>query len=889
MKLPKFLTSKTQTQERTQNLAERRLKTFSKLTTAELNEKFEITCSQATGEPNGQTRAQAANKLQRLGTNEITVAAKQTTTTRVIEAIINPFNIVLFVIAIVSYVADVLSAEGISWTTIIMILAMIVISSVVSFIQSERSSRAAAKLASMVNNTASVYRNGELQEIPIANVVPGDIIKLSAGDMMPADIRFLTTKDTFVAQAALTGESAPVEKFSRTRPDPNTGLTDLKNLGFMGTNIVSGSATAVVLLTGNDTYFGSMAQTLGNKTKNSFERGIASVSRMLIIMVVVMVPLVFLLNGFLKADWAASLLFAVSVAVGLTPEMLPVIMTTTLATGAVAMSKHKVIVKQLGAIQTFGEMDILATDKTGTLTEDKIVLEEYIDIHGRPNNHVLEFAYLNAYFQTGLKGLLDLAVISRAEKHGLSSLTQNFTVVDEIPFDFVRRRLSVVLDGKNHGKTLITKGAVEEILQVCSRIKIKGKVHPLTEQHRETAMKTYEKYNHDGLRMIALAEKPLRGFHTDSFGVKDESDLILTGFVGFLDPPKESARDAIAKLKASGINIVVMTGDSLGVASYICKDVGINPENALSGQEISAMEDDALASAVKSSQLFYKLSPAEKEHLVRILQSSGHTVGYMGDGINDAPPLHQADVGISVDTAVDIAKETAQIILLKKDLTVLGEGVIEGRRTFGNVNKYIKLAVSGNFGNMLSVLTASVILPFLPMLPIQILTQNLLSDFSVLGLPLDNVDKEYLKKPRKWSPRSIVTFMVFAGIVSTIFDLLCFAVLWFGFGFNTIDSAPLFWAGWFVFGALSQILIIHVARTSKIPLIQSRPSFFLLLSTLTVGAVAVFIAFSPFAATISMGTLPGIFIVPLILLLFGYFLAVQFLKIIYQKLFRQWL
>jgi len=880
---------KKKTKEHNQNLAEHRLKNFSRLPLKELNEKFSITYSEITKEPLGLSEHQVEQKLEHFGTNEITLTSKQTTLTRIVEALVNPFNIVLFIIAIVSYLADHLSAGDIEWTTIYMIIAMILISSIVSFIQSERSSRAAAKLASMVNNTASVYRDGELKERPLTELVPGDIVRLSAGDMIPADVRFLFTKDTFIAQAALTGESAPVEKFAHARLKNNSSLTDLKNLGFMGTNVVSGSATAVVLATGNNTYFGSMAKTLSSKTRNSFERGVSSVSRLLIVMVVVMVPLVFLLNGFLKADWTASLLFAVSIAVGLTPEMLPVIMTTTLATGAVRMSKHKVIVKQLGSIQTFGEMDILATDKTGTLTEDKIILEEYLDVHGNPDTHVLEKAYLNASFQTGLKGLLDLAVINRAEKKGLNHLLSQHFVVDEIPFDFSRRRLSVVLRDKKHGKTLITKGAVEEMLAICSHVKCDGKIQPLNEQRRKAAMKTYEKHNNQGLRVLAIAEKPLRSFRVGKFGVKDEQDLTLIGFIGFLDPPKESARSAIADLQKSGIKVVVMTGDSLGVASYVCGHVGISHQHALSGQDVSSMDDEALKSAIKECQLFYKLSPAEKERLVRILQESGHTVGYMGDGINDAPPLHQADVGISVDTAVDIAKETANIILLKKDLTVLGEGVIEGRRTFGNVNKYIKLAVSGNFGNMASVLVASVCLPFLPMLPIQILTQNLLADFSVLGLPLDNVDREYLKKPRRWAPRSIISFMIFAGLTSSVFDILCFVTLWFLFGYNTPETIPLFHAGWFVFGSLSQILIIYVARTGKFPFLQSRPSVPLMASTLVVGAAAIFMAFTAFAPSLNMTALPVIFALPLIVLIVGYFLAVQGIKVIYKKLFHHWL
>jgi Mg2+-importing ATPase len=866
---------------------EHHLKSISSLHTKDLYKKYNIAFDK-TETPTGLSARDAEHKLDKYGENKIVLKHQDTTLTRILSALINPFNIVLAIISAVTYATDVLTSGEADWVTIFIILAMILVSSAVSFIQSERSSRAAAKLADLIENNASVYRNGELLELPMSDLVPGDIIKLSAGDMLPADARFLTTKDTFVAQAALTGESNPVEKSASSHVHDPDSITDLKNIGFAGTNIVSGSATAVIVLTGNNTYFGSMAKTLNNeKAKNSFERGVGAVSKLLIRMVIIMVPLVFLVNGFLKADWSASLLFAVSVAVGLTPEMLPVIMTSTLATGAVKMARHKVIVKQLGAIQTFGEMDILCTDKTGTLTENKVILEKYLNPRGRDDPSVLNSAYLNSYFQTGLKGLIDLAVINRAEATGLTHA--DYATLDEIPFDFTRRRMSVIIEDKTGKRTLITKGAVEEMLAVCSYIKTGNKTERLTATTRAAAMKTYEKYNDEGLRMLAVAERHISKNHTDEFTVNDEMDLVLVGFVGFLDPPKASARAAIASLKKNGIRTIVLTGDSVGVAALVCEKVGINSKHILTGKDIEHMDDAALVAASRNCELFAKLSPAEKERVVRILQEAGHTVGYMGDGINDAPPLHQADVGISVDTAVDIAKETANIILMKKDLTVLETGVLEGRRTFGNVTKYIKLAVSGNFGNMISVLVASAVLPFLPMLPIQILTQNLLSDFAALGFPFDKMDSEYMEKPRKWDPKSITTFMLCLGPISSLFDIACFAVLWYIFGYRDSETLALFQTGWFIFGTLSQILVIYVARTGKIPFLESRPGWPLALSTLAVGAVAVLFAFTTLADGFMMSPLPPTFIPWLLALLLAYFLLVQLAKHFYKKWFHDWL
>ncbi|MCL2869627.1 magnesium-translocating P-type ATPase [Candidatus Saccharibacteria bacterium] len=884
-----FIRFRHQPDKQSQDVTEQQLQQLSFLPQKDLLEQFNSHYDAAAKTPIGLSAQSASAKLGQFGKNEITVKKKQTTLDRVLASLVNPFNAVLVVVAIVSYFTDRITNGAADWLTIFIIFAMILISSIVSFTQSQRSSKAAAKLASMIKNTAAVYRDNKLLELPMSNLVVGDIIELSAGDMIPADIRLLYAKDLFVAQAALTGESTPVEKFADIDTNKQGSLTDLKNLGFMGSNVVSGTGTAIIVAAGNNTYFGSMAKTLNKHIgKNSFERGVSSVSKLLIRITIIMVPLVFLINYVLKADWSSSLLFAVSVAVGLTPEMLPVIMSSTLATGASKMAKRKVIVKQLGAIQSFGEMDILCTDKTGTLTENKIILEKYVNINGEDDQNILQYAYLNSYFQTGLKDILDVAVINRAKLNSLDKITADYASVDEIPFDFERRRLSVVLKDKDGLQRLLTKGAVEEILDISSHVKINDKVQLLTKEARAAALKTYNLYNDQGLRMLAVAEKHFTN-HSGEFSPKDETDLTLIGFIGFLDPPKTTAQAAVADLKAAGIKTVILTGDSLGVATYICSQVGINPAGALTGHDIELMSDGALRVALKNCELLAKLSPAQKERVVRILQESGHTVGYMGDGINDAPPLHQADIGISVDSAVDIAKETASIILLKKDLTVLSNGVIEGRRTFSNVSKYIKLSVSSNFGNMFSVVIASFVLPFLPMLPIQILAQNLLSDLSQLGLPFDNVDKEYLQKPRKWSPKSITTAMLLLGPVSSIFDCLCFAALWFIFGFNNTAAAPFFWAGWFIFGTMSQILVVLVARTSKIPFIQSRPSLPLVISSSFVVAVAAVVAFSPLARTLQMSALPLTFIPFLVGIIILYFLTVQAVKYIYIRIFHDWL
>ncbi|SET87621.1 Mg2+-importing ATPase [Lacrimispora sphenoides] len=837
----------------------------------------------------GLSNEEALERQNEFGANVITAGNKDTTLHRLREAVINPFNVILLVIAAVNYFTDVIASSRPDYLTVSIIIFLVIVSSLIAFVQSQRSSAAAEKLSEMISNKADVWRDGKLTEIPMDEVVPGDIVKLSAGHMLPADVRFLTTKDTFLAQAALTGESAPVEKFADGDNNPGDALTDLKNIGFMGSNVVSGSATAVVLETGNNTYFGSMAQSLsGDRAKTSFERGVESVSGLLVRRMLVMIPVVFLINGIAKGDWAGALLFAISIAVGLTPEMLPMIMTSTLAKGAVSMSRHKVIVRTLGAIQTFGEMDVLCTDKTGTLTEDKVVLERYMNLKGDVDTRILRHAYLNSYYQTGLKNLIDLAIINRAEQNGLESVLSSYSRIDEIPFDFTRRRMSVVLTDQKGKLQLITKGAVEEILEISSFVEMNGSVLPMDEETRRIALATYEKYNNDGLRIIAVAQKnEVPGIGV--FSVDDEQDMVLIGFIGFLDPPKESAGTAIAALYDHGVRTVVLTGDSEGVAAKVCSKVGVDASNMMTGRDVERMNDKELLHAVGICNLFAKLSPSQKERVVKAFQSAGHTVGYMGDGINDAPPLHQADVGISIDSAVDIAKETADIILLEKDLMVLEEGVIEGRRTFGNIIKYIKMAASGNFGNMISVIAASLLLPFLPMLPVQILTQNLLCDFSQMGIPFDDVDKEYLKKPHKWETKSIKSFMTFFGPLSSIFDILCYAVIWWVIGANKVELSPLFHCGWFVFGTISQVLVIHLIRTEKLPFVQSRPSMPLFLSTFIIAVLALVIGFTDLSVGLDMYRLPVQFVPWLALILIGYLAAVQMMKKVYIQRYKEWM
>jgi Mg2+-importing ATPase len=691
----------------------------------------------------------------------------------------------------------------------------------------------------------------------------------------------------------------PVEKYEPERrlrssePRAREGLPvevqESPHLLFMGSSIVSGTAKGLVLATGDQTYLGSMAAKLvGKRPQTAFDRGVKSVSWLLIKFMLVMAPTVFLLNGLMKHDWLDAFLFAVAIAVGLTPEMLPMIVNTNLARGAIALSRQKTIVKHLHAIQNFGAMDVLCTDKTGTLTQDKVVLIQHLDSHGRESVRVLEQAYLNSLFQTGLKNLLDRAVIERAEQLGLREVARTWWKEDEIPFDFVRRRMSVAVTQSRKEHILICKGAVEEMLDICSQVEEDGRARPLTGESREQLKTLRDRLNEDGLRVVAVGYKHLSKDHP-RLHVKDETDLVFCGFVAFLDPAKETTADALRLLRDHGIAVKILTGDNAVVARKICRDVGLDVSHVVTGAEVEPLDDAALTEVAERATIFAKLSPNQKARIVRVLKAHGHTVGFMGDGINDATALREADVGISVDSAVDVAKEAADIILLEKSLLVLEQGVIEGRQTFGNVIKYIKMTASSNFGNVFSVLVASAFLPFLPMLAVQLLVQNLLYDLSQMAIPWDRMDEEFIKQPRQWSANTIATFMLCIGPVSSVFDILSFWVMWHVFGANTVAQQSLFQSGWFIVGLLTQTLIVHMIRTEKIPFIQSTAAPIVLATTTAVMAVGIWLPFSPLAPALKLQPLPAGYFIYLPIVLLSYCLLTQLVKVLYIRRVGSWL
>jgi Mg2+-importing ATPase len=731
---------------------------------------------------------------------------------------------------------------------------MVVLAITTAFIQEHRSNEAAAKLRAMVKTTASVKRRGAalrqaddqsqgFSEIAIDKLVPGDIVRLSAGDMIPADLRLISAKDLFVNQSALTGEAMPSEKSVVAHTGEIADPFELPNLCFMGASVVSGYGVGVIAHTGAKTYFGQLAdQITGRRQLTSFDQGINRFTWLMIRFIMVMVPAVFLINGFTKGDWLEALLFAVAVAVGLTPEMLPMIVTVNLAKGAMAMSKKQVIVKRLHAIQNFGAMDVLCTDKTGTLTQDRIILKWHLDIRGNECERVLEFAYLNSHYQSGLKNLLDVAVLQNVEIGKNLHLQHQYEKIDEIPFDFMRRRLSVILAREDGSHVLICKGAVEEIFSVCTHYEIGAELGTLDASHLAQAQTETKELNEDGFRVVAVAYKEIPDL-AKAYSVADESDLTLLGYIAFLDPPKESAGPAITALNKSGVAVKIITGDNEIITRKICREVGLEIDRIVLGPEIEKMSDAELAELAPAVVVFAKVSPAQKARVIEALQAGGHVVGFLGDGINDSPALKAADVGVSVDTAVDIAKESADIILLEKSLMVLQEGVVEGRKVFGNINKYIKMGASSNFGNMFSVLGASIFLPFLPMLPIQVLTNNLLYDFSQTAIPTDNVDAEYLAVPRKWDIGNIFKFMLFIGPISSIFDYATFFTMLYVF--KAWSNPSLFQTGWFVESLLTQTLIIHIIRTAKIPFLQSRASAPLMITSLLICMIGIALPFLP--------------------------------------------
>lgn len=845
------------------------------------------------------------DRLQRYGANEVHHEKAPSWLRQLLMSFVDPFIGILLVIAIVSFIIDVLYAipEERDYKTVIMVLIMVLISSMLRFIQEFRSNRAAEKLKGMVSTKANVFRGAEGRiEVDIHDLVPGDIIWLSAGDMVPADCRIFQSKDLFVSHSMLTGESLPVEKRPFVVQDVDSKpVLELENICFMGTDIVSGTAKALVIATGDHTYFGSLSKSIvGKRTETSFDKGVNKVSYLLIKFMLFMVPMVFIINGVTKGDWLEALLFAIAVAVGLTPEMLPMIVTGNLAKGALNMSKRKVIVKHLNAIQNIGAMDVLCTDKTGTLTLDKIVLERHLNVYGLDDDEVLKWAYLNSYHQTGLKNLMDEAVLNHAEEvHDYLQAEEQFIKVDEIPFDFERRRMSVVLKNTAGKHVLICKGAVEEMLELCTHTFDPGEnrslhmeqdeVVPMSESMRSHVLRYCEKLNKEGLRVLLVAIREFDQTHPLTYSVADESQLVLTGFIGFLDPAKPSAEPSIAALQKLGVQVKVLTGDNDMVARKICKDIGIPHDSILLGQEVESMTDDVLKAKVCEVSLFAKLNPLQKVKVVQALKANGHTVGFMGDGINDAAALREADVGISVDTAVDISKESADIILLEKDLMVLRKGVIYGRRTFGNIIKYIKMTVSSNYGNMFSVLGASAFLPFLPMLPVQLLAQNLLYDISQTTIPWDKMDAEFIEKPKTWDASSIQRFMLYIGPISSIFDFATFAVMFYVFKANLPEHQSLFQTGWFVEGLLSQTLIIHMIRTKKIPFIQSWASAPVVASTSLVILIGMIIPFTPVAASLYMEPLPLSYFPWLIGILTAYCLLTQLVKNWYIKKFNDWL
>lgn len=833
------------------------------------------------------------------GKNEITHQKGDSLVKRLIESFINPFTIILLILAIISFVTDIMIVDSSKRdaTSVVIVTSMVLVSGILRFIQETKSNKAAEKLGEMVKTTISVERKGVgIKEIPISEIVVGDIIHIAAGDMIPADIRILKAKDLFISQSSLTGESEPVEKVDTAITHDCKNPIELNNLAFMGSNVISGSAIAIAINVGNDTIFGSMAkQLVGKKVTTSFEKGVNSVSWVLIRFMFVMVPVVLFMNGFTKGDWMEAFLFALSVAVGLTPEMLPMIVSANLAKGAVSMSKKKVIVKDLNAIQNFGAMDVLCTDKTGTLTQDKVVLEYSLDIEGNEDNRVLRHAFLNSYHQTGLRNLMDIAIVNHANEKDMIELWHDYKKVDEIPFDFSRRRMSVVVEDKAGKTQLITKGAIEEMLSVCSHVEYKGKIETITEEIKKEILETVSSYNSQGMRILGIAQKN-NPSSVGELSVKDESDMVLIGYLAFLDPPKESTANAIRALEDFGVNVKILTGDNDAVTSSVCKQVGIKVNNLLLGSDIEEMDDELLSEVVEETNVFAKLSPNQKTRVVSALRKNGHTVGFMGDGINDAAAMTESDVGISVDTAVDIAKESANIILLEKDLMVLEDGVIEGRKIYANIIKYIKMTASSNFGNMFSVLVASIFLPFLPMLPIQLLMLNLIYDISCIAIPWDNVDEDYIRVPRKWDSSSISKFMFWIGPTSSVFDIATYALMYFficpfvfGGQYNILNEAQqlgfmgLFHAGWFVESLWSQTLVIHMIRTPGIPFVKSRASWQLTTLTTLGIAVGTIIPYTFFGKALDMVSMPAIYFPFLIVIIILYMILVTLLKKVFIK------
>ena len=856
----------------------------------------------------GLTEEQVEENRDLYGENELTKGQEDSIVKKIYESIINPFTVILLLIALVSLVTNVWLAKPGQEdpTTFIIIVVLVLLSGSIRFVQELRSDKAASNLSRMIVNTVTVVREGKEQEIPITELVVGDIIRLSAGDMLPADVLILDSRDFFVQQSGLTGESDAVEKMALDKCEikETESLLESDSLAFMGTNVISGRASALVLVVGDDTKMGAIEQTLNTYDEpTSFEREMNSISWLLIRLMLVLVPIVFFINGLTDGDWLEAGVFALSVGVGLTPEMLPMVITASLAKGSILMAKEKVVIKKLNAIQDLGAIDILCTDKTGTLTQDEIVLEYPLDIHGDLDLAVLRRAYLNSYYQTGLKNLMDRAIINRtekeAEKHEIvRNLDQTFKKIDELPFDFERRRMSVLVRDDENVVSMVTKGALEEMLAISNYVEDKGKILPLTEEIRQEILTEVAQLNEQGLRVLGVSYRS--DLDADyEYTVKDESDMILTGYLAFLDPPKPSAAPAIKALAEYGVATKILTGDNEKVTEAVCEKVGLDAKNILLGSMIETMSDEELSRVVETTTVFAKLSPDQKARIILQLKANGHKVGYMGDGINDAPSMKVADVGISVDTAVDIAKETADVILLDKDLLVLEKGLVEGRKVYANMTKYIKMTVSSNFGNIFSLLISSIFLPFLPMAPIHLIVLNLVYDISCIALPFDNVDREFLQKPRIWSAKSITRFMAWIGPISSIFDCTTFLILFFiiapmitgsvyhhGMSSNFIT---IFQTGWFIESMWTQTMVIYMLRSPKLPFIQSRPALSVVMTTLAAVFFVTLLPYGPFANLLKVSPLNGTYFLFLMIIMALYMISVTFVKHLYIKKYHEWL
>lgn len=831
---------------------------------------------------NGLSSEDAKERLEEYGENRVDAQKPTPAWLLFIEGFKDPFVLVLAALAIVSFVTS-------DYEAAIVMLVMILASVIITFVQEYRSQKASLALKELIENTCAVTRDGRTKEIPMDEVVPGDIVTLATGDMIPADAVLIWTKDLFVNQSSLTGESMPVEKFveAGVKKDEDISALDLDDLVFMGTDVLSGQGRAIILKTGQETFFGDIARNATSKRgKTAFDVGLTRVSKLLLRMVMVLFPVVFLINGLTKSDWTSAFFFAIAVAVGLTPEMLPMIVTSNLAKGALALSKQKVIVKELPSIQNLGSMDVLCTDKTGTITEDRVVLVKHLNPLGKENQAVLAMTYLNSHYQTGWKNLMDIAVLNYFEENNGRLPFNDVVKIDEIPFDFSRRRLTVVVKADHH-QIMVTKGAVEEMEKVCKYAEIDGKTVLLDDALKEKMRNVNMKMNEQGMRVLTVAVK--KDAHSDAtYSVADEKDMTLIGFMGFLDPAKESAISAINSLHEHGVTVKVLTGDNAIVAKKVCQDVGIGVTNVLLGTDIEVLSDEELMGQVDETNLFAKLNPMQKSRLIEVIQKKGHTVGFMGDGINDAPALRKADVGISVDTAADITKDASSIILLEKSLNVLETGVIEGRRVFSNMMKYIKFTISSNFGNVFSILVASAFLPFLPMLSIQLLVQNLIYDMAQLTIPWDNVDEEELVKPVRWEIGDLFKFTISIGPVSSIFDILTFLVMWFVLGANTVAQQSLFQTGWFLVGLTTQTLVVHMVRTRKLPFVESRASWPVILTSLLAIVTGFVLVLSPLRTVFDFTVLPPQYWMWFVLIIVGYLITIEIAKRVYIKFTSEW-